>query len=44
VRAARCAYDTRDEALQRLLDNAGGLGEKFGPVLFQFPRRWALDL
>jgi len=33
-----------DEPLQRLLNNASGLGEKFGPVLFQFPRRWALDL
>ena len=32
------------EPLQRLLDNASGLGEKFGPVLFQFPRRWALNL
>jgi uncharacterized protein YecE (DUF72 family) len=32
------------EPLQRLLDNAAGLGEKFGPVLFQFPRRWAVDL
>jgi len=33
-----------DEPLQRLLHNAGGLGETFGPVLFQFPRRWAVDL
>jgi uncharacterized protein YecE (DUF72 family) len=33
-----------DEPLQRLLSNASGLGEKFGPVLFQFPRRWAVDL
>ena len=32
------------EPLQRLLHNASGLGEKFGPVLFQFPRRWAVDL
>jgi uncharacterized protein YecE (DUF72 family) len=32
------------EPLQRLLHNASGLGPKFGPVLFQFPRRWALDL
>jgi uncharacterized protein YecE (DUF72 family) len=33
-----------EEPLQRLLGNASGLGETFGPVLFQFPRRWALDL
>ena len=33
-----------EEPLQRLLHNAGGLGDKLGPVLFQFPRRWALNL
>lgn len=33
-----------EEPLQRLLHNAGGLGPKFGPVLFQFPRRWAVDI
>jgi uncharacterized protein YecE (DUF72 family) len=33
-----------EEPLQRLLHNAGGLGPKLGPVLFQFPRRWAVDL
>jgi uncharacterized protein YecE (DUF72 family) len=33
-----------DEPLQRLLHHAGGLGPKLGPLLFQFPRRWALDL
>jgi uncharacterized protein YecE (DUF72 family) len=32
------------EPLERLLHNASGLGKKFGPVLFQFPRRWALNL
>ncbi len=32
------------EPLQRLLHNAGGLGPKLGPVLFQFPRRWRLNL
>jgi len=31
------------EPLQRLLDRASGLGEPFGPLLFQFPRRWAVD-
>jgi uncharacterized protein YecE (DUF72 family) len=29
-----------EEPLQRLLDHAGGLGEKLGPILFQFPRFW----
>lgn len=33
-----------EEPLQRLLANAAGLGRKLGPVLFQFPRRWALDI
>jgi uncharacterized protein YecE (DUF72 family) len=33
-----------DEPLQRLLNNAMGLAEKLGPVLFQFPPRWAVDL
>ncbi len=28
------------EALANLLDNAGGLGEKLGPVLFQLPPNW----
>ncbi|MGI9147461.1 MAG: DUF72 domain-containing protein [Chloroflexota bacterium] len=32
------------EPLARLLNNADGLGEKLGPVLFQFPRAWGLDL
>jgi len=26
-----------DEALERFMRNAGGLGEKLGPILFQFP-------
>jgi uncharacterized protein YecE (DUF72 family) len=33
-----------EEPLQRLLDHAGGLEEKLGPVLFQFPRQWSLNL
>ncbi len=32
------------EPLERLLGNASGLGAAFGPVLFQFPRRWDIDL
>ena len=32
------------EPLQRLLDHASGLGEKLGPMLFQFPRQWKRDL
>jgi uncharacterized protein YecE (DUF72 family) len=32
------------EPLERLLHNAGGLGDRFGPVLFQFPRQWPLNL
>jgi uncharacterized protein YecE (DUF72 family) len=32
------------EPLERLLHNAGGLAETFGPLLFQFPRRWDVDL
>lgn len=33
-----------EEPLERLLHNAGGLSPKLGPVLFQFPRQWDLDL
>ena len=33
-----------EEPLQRLLHNAGGLQEKLGPILFQFPRTWDRDL
>jgi uncharacterized protein YecE (DUF72 family) len=32
------------EPLERLLHNANGLGTDFGPVLFQFPRQWSVDL
>jgi uncharacterized protein YecE (DUF72 family) len=32
------------EPLARLLTNAGGLADKLGPVLFQFPRQWEVDL
>src|SRR5947209_7496582 len=33
-----------EEPLQRLMDHAGGLGEKMGPILFQFPAQWRLNL
>jgi uncharacterized protein YecE (DUF72 family) len=33
-----------EEPLRRLLGNAAGLAEKLGPVLFQFPRRWSVNL
>ena len=33
-----------EEPLQRLLERAGGLEEKLGPILFQFPRTWDRDL
>jgi uncharacterized protein YecE (DUF72 family) len=33
-----------EEPLQRLMGNASGLGKKLGPVLFQFPRRWGVDI
>jgi uncharacterized protein YecE (DUF72 family) len=32
-----------EEPLHRLIEAAGGLGPKLGPLLFQFPRRWALN-
>ena len=32
------------EPLERLLHNARGLGKTFGPVLFQFPRQWKVNL
>jgi uncharacterized protein YecE (DUF72 family) len=32
------------EPLERFLHNAGGLGRTFGPVLFQFPARWNVNL
>jgi uncharacterized protein YecE (DUF72 family) len=33
-----------EEPLERLMTAAQGLGEKLGPVLFQFPRQWRLNL
>jgi uncharacterized protein YecE (DUF72 family) len=33
-----------EEPLERLLHNAGGLGSKLGPILFQFPKQWKLNL
>src|ERR1700704_5355427 len=33
-----------EEPLERLLHNASGLQDKLGPILFQFPRRWSLNL
>ncbi len=35
--------DAPFEALTKLLENAAGLGEKLGPVLFQLPPRWNVD-
>ena len=32
-----------EEPLQRLLDRATSLGDKLGPILFQFPHRWPID-
>lgn len=32
------------EPLQRLLDRSAGLGEKRGPILYQFPPNWLIDL
>ena len=32
------------EPLQRLMDRATGLEEKLGPILFQFPAAWRLNL
>src|SRR5947209_2305463 len=32
------------EPLERLLESAGGLGPKLGPLLFQFPPRWPMHL
>jgi len=33
-----------EEPLERLLEASGGLGEKRGPILFQFPPNWGIDL
>ena len=33
-----------EEPLERLMSAAAGLEEKLGPVLFQFPRQWRMNL
>ncbi|MCE5197601.1 MAG: DUF72 domain-containing protein [Armatimonadota bacterium] len=33
-----------EEPLERLLDHSAGLAEKRGPILYQFPPGWAMDL
>ncbi|HWE62000.1 MAG TPA: DUF72 domain-containing protein [Chloroflexota bacterium] len=33
-----------EEPLARLLDRASGLGDKLGPILFQFPARWPANV
>jgi uncharacterized protein YecE (DUF72 family) len=33
-----------EEPLERLMQHASGLGKKLGPILFQFPRQWKLNL
>lgn len=33
-----------EEPIRRFLDAADGLGEKLGPILFQLPPHWRLDL
>ena len=33
-----------EEPLANLLDRARGLGDKLGPILFQFPPNWPKDL
>lgn len=33
-----------EEPLQRLMERATGLDEKLGPILFQFPHTWPLNL
>lgn len=33
-----------EEPLSRLMEHAGGLGRRLGPVLFQFPRGWKANL
>lgn len=33
-----------EEPLQRLLEHSQGLGEKRGPILYQFPPGWGIDL
>lgn len=33
-----------DDAWERFIENASGLGEKLGPILFQFPANWHANL
>jgi len=33
-----------EEPLQRLLDHSSGLEEKLGPILYQFPPGWVIDI
>jgi uncharacterized protein YecE (DUF72 family) len=33
-----------EEPLARLMDHAGGLGPKLGPILFQFPHTWPANV
>ncbi len=33
-----------EEALERLLNHSDGLAQKRGPILFQFPPNWSIDL
>ncbi len=33
-----------EEPLSRLLESASGLGEKLGPILFQFPHTWKANI
>src|SRR5579875_1229628 len=33
-----------EEPLQRLMESAGGLNEKLGPILFQFPQTWHVNV
>ena len=32
------------EPLERLMERASGLQEKLGPILFQFPHTWAVNI
>ncbi len=33
-----------EEPLERLLERSAGLGHKLGPILYQFPPEWGIDL
>jgi len=33
-----------EQPLENVLTNSSGLGEKRGPILYQFPPRWSMDL